>query len=531
MYRGQTVDFPCGRGGKNANANIYRIPITDLITARNIRFDGFAWRKAPGLALFGNEMAVAGGPSAMSGIDWRPDESTQRQVTAWDDGNVYKEVSGDLDAVTLETGLTFTNPVCFVPGGDIVSGDTKKLFLFSRGVAPIFLDADGVTMNPITAESIDWTVNKPSAAIYHDARIYAFDVVSAPHNLYISSILDHGDFASADSRVFEVQPGNGDRIVAAFSYLPQTLYIFKYPRGIFEIDTTDVTSFYLPSTMIRSDIGMSGPFGVCKVGPEVLFISSNGRIYSLNALRPDVDPREADITAKLNLTDFIKQNVDASKLNFARLIYDETRKELVYFYTSKDGTINDSSIVFDLNDDEVGLKAATDDRGEYFSAVWPRIGSDSFVEIITAGVNGFAYVMNSPARNIGGTLAYMGEFEYAPNDLGVKADALAGSQKRLDMIEITIVPTGDYFINCDIIIDGATVKTLQLSLGSAEAVFDDAEFDIDEFGGNVLLKHKVPIDTFGDHISVRFWNDGLNEDFNISNIRVFFRALGPNYES
>src|SRR5260221_257057 len=112
--------------------------------------------------------AITGAPIGFAGIDWRPNSATQRQVTVWNNGKVYKETGGDIDAVTLISGLTITNPVVLVEGGNIAAGDDRRLFLYSKGVPPQQLLADGVTMSGITAESPDWSVNKPGAAVYHD---------------------------------------------------------------------------------------------------------------------------------------------------------------------------------------------------------------------------------------------------------------------------------------------------------------------------------------------------------------------------
>lgn len=530
MYKGVSVIFPVGKGGLNTIENVYNIPIKDLVVANNIRYKDLSWRKSPGLQIY-DENAIPLDPTCLAGYDWRPDGATKRQVTVWNNGDVYKETGGDIDSVTLASGLTFVGPITLVQGGDIGSGDTKKLFLFSKNVAPIFLDSDGVTMDPITAESIDWSVQKPSFGIYHDARVYASGLTSAPHSLYVSTLLDHGDFAGPNARIFDVQPGCGDIIVAAFSYLPQNLIVFKYPCGIFSVDTTDVTGFFLPSTLIRDDIGMAGPNGVCKVGTDVCFISNNGKVYSLNSLRPDIDPRDADLTAQLNLDEYIIQNIDAGRLNNARLIYDESRKELLYIYTSKNSTVNDSILILDMNDIENGIKASNDNKGEYYNAVWSWLDSDGFRKILCAGVDGLVYKFNSPNRAIGTSGAYTGEFQYAFNDLSVADPKLAGVLKRFDMIQFTLIPTGAYLAKCDIYVDGVFVKTETFNLGEDLALFDDADFDDSTFGGLLSIKRQIPVDATGDQISFRVYNENANEDFNFSGITLFLKPLSKTYEN
>lgn len=534
-YNGITAEFPCGQGGFNSNQNNYIIPVNQLVRARNIRFDGYTWRKVGGLGYF-DVNAISGTPTAYGGTEYRVDDSTVRQVTAWSNGKIYKEVAGDIDSVEIETGLTLTHPVIFIEGGQIQPGEAKKLFVFTRGTEPQYIDGDGSALTSFTGLSLDWDPVFPGAAIYHDSRLLAFDHTSFPHNFYASSIGDQSEFRVVDTnntstgaRIFTVAPGKSDRIAAMYSLVPTVLYIFKYPRGIYKLDTTDWTNSYIPTDVVRDDVGMAGPLGVTKVGNDVWFIGSNGRIYSLAALEASQDPKDADISAKLQITEYIKENVDLSRLQWSRLIYNEYRRELWYTFTSKTGDTNDSVLVLDL-DDINNIRAATDDRGAFFNAVWPRIQSDGAVELLCAGEGGLVYRADRSNRAIGTNTAYTGEFWYPDTDLGYVSPALSSVQKRFDMVEFTVVPTGDYDLTVEIYVDGESYKTVTVNLGSGTSVFDESVFDTAVFGGQRTFKHRVTIGAVGTYISFRCYNSALNEDFNLANIKLFCRPLGNTYE-
>jgi len=528
-YKGNTRDFPAGNGGLNGNLNIFRVPITDLVKSRNIRFDDRAWTKVGGLQPF-DTTPIAGSPILLAGADWRPSPGVQRQITAWSNGEVYKEVGGDIDNVQLATGLNPTSQLNFVEGGDIGSGSERELYVFGRGVTPQRLVGDANTLSAITAESVDWAVNKPLGAVYHDAKIYAFGVSSAPHNLYASTLLDHGNFSGPDARVFEVQTGIGNEIRAAFSYLPETLFLFKFPVGIMSVNTTDTTSFFLPSNVIRRDIGVAGPGCVAKVQDNVFFISSNGRLYLLNALRPDVDPRNADITTQLNLTSFIQEFVNINRLDRARLVYDEFRNELLYCFSSRDSDVNDSILIFDFNDPQAIIKASTDDRGRFWEGVWPRVGVDGFVDILSGGEGGLVYENNALVRNINNE-AYTSEFAYAETDFSDINPDIGRVEKNYDFLEIEILPTGNFEMTFDISIDGENRISQGVSFEGADSSFDNAIFDSDEFSGRNTIKRRVEIGACGNKIGIGGFNSGLNQNFQIVNIRVYYRILGDVYES
>lgn len=538
-YRGRTADLPCGTGGLDGNQNVFQIPINHLTKARNIRFDGFCWRKAPGLSKF-DAGQISGAPTCYAGIDWRPSSGVQRQVTVWTDGKVYKETGGNIDAVTLKTGLSVgTYPITLIEGGAIAAGDDRRLFIYGKGIAPQQLLADGSSMSGITNESSDWSATKPGAAVYHDSRIFAFDVDSAPHNFYISSLNDHGNFTAGDARVYSVAPGIGDSIKAAWSWQPEVLFVFKYPRGIWAVDTSDYTGFYMPISLVRDDVGIAGPHAICKVDKDVFFISSNGRLYSLTMLTQGVDPENADLIKNAKLQQFIKDNVDATKIQHTRLIYDELRKELHYIFTSKNGSTNDSALVFDFNvAPKEEVKVAYEDRGEYFNAVWKRIGVDGFGELLAAGSDGYVRRLNSPNRSIDGTVPYMSELQYADTDFDWMPKtyptykSMGNLQKRFDMLEIVVLPTGNYDMSCEFIIDGRSVKTVDFNLGApSDSDFDSAAFDVGIFGGQTVYKHRIPIDAVGNQFSIRLFNSSANEDFAIVNLRVYFKEQGQNYET
>lgn len=525
-----SIELPCGRGGFNANRNVDQVPINDLIIAKNIRYDGFTWTKAPGLALF-DENAISGTPSCLAGYDWAASAGVRKQITVWDNGNVYKEASGDIDGVTLKSGLSFTQPVTLVKAGGLDITDTDKLYMFSKGVAPQVLEGDGATMSGITNEAADWSSAKPGHAVYHDTRLIAMDSDAYPHNIYISSLLDNGDFTASDARVYAIQPGIGDKCVAGISLVPTQLLIFKNPVGIVVLDTSDLIAFGASAAVLRDDIGAAGPHCVTKVDGTVFFISPNGRVYALNAMRPDISPEQGDVTANLNLIDFITRNVDASRLNHARLIYDEVRKEMWYIYTSKEGTLNDSAIVFDFSESGK-IKASTDEnRGEVFEAAWLKEDDDGFRELLVGGEGGVVYRANASERSIGASGSYRGELRYPDTDLSFVSNSLKGQIKRFDFLEVTSLPAGTANLKYDVFIDGRLAKSGTIALDSGGAKFNQVQFNNAIFGGNNLTSSKIELDLWGNRIGLRFYNVASGENFSLANVIIHGKLKGEYYET
>jgi hypothetical protein len=228
------------------------------------------------------------------------------------------------------------------------------------------------------------------------------------------------------------------------------------------------------------------------------------------------------------LTNFITQNVNMDRINHARLVYDELRKELWYIFTSKTGNVNDSALIFDFT--ESPIKSSYENRGEYFNAAWRQIGSDGFAQILFGGSDGNVR-FSSENRSIDAISGYLSELQYPDTDFKFADDKLSGIQKRFDMLEIDVLTAGSCDLGAEMIIDGQSVITKTAVITSGNAIFDSSTFDAAVFGGIRVLKYKVPIEAVGNQFSVRLFNSGINEDFAIANLRVYMKPLGDTYEA
>ncbi len=519
-YQGKQATLPAGQGGFNASSNNTSIPITDLIQARNIRFNGDCWEKAPGMQTF-DANGIAGDPDVIESFHYNAVQGLYRIVTAASDGSIYKEVGGDLDSVTLISGLTFVDSVSLVEAGEESFSTDKKLLMFSRNVAPHVLAADGATMTPLTDIPVDWTVGAfPLGAVYHDSRVVAF----MQHQLYFSNLAAHDDFLTDDPPIISVAPGFSSEIICAFSYLPEQLYVWKYPFGIYRVDTTDITGLIVPVNTIKTDIGGAGPGAICRVKNDVWFVSSTGHIHSLTAVENSEDTTDSDITALLNLENWVRDNVDLSRLSSCKMLYHEERQEVWISYTSKTSinTINDLALVIDCSRPDQ-LRTAVEDRGEFFNTLFQYHDTDNSFKVFSGGLNGEVYECNTVARSINGVTPYAAVFEYPETDFSYTDPDAAHRFKRFDWLEVRAVPTGNYTLSFEIFIDGHLTQTVAVNLGQSGSALDSFILDTDRlFGGNTV-KHKVKLYGRGRTISLRGTNTGNNENFIVTEIVIHYK--------
>lgn len=536
MQRTQTVlaNLPCGSGGLNSNFNSFRVPITDLVRASNIRFDNLALNKSPGISQLGS--ALSGAPSCRGGTAFFASNGVERSVTAWSDGHLYKEVSDVFDSVDLGSFGTITDPVSFVAFTNLAESGSpvsNRLAAFSRNCVPKYLNGDGSSLTSFTNVSADWSGNGPAGGFYHDYRLVAFAPDNYPHNIYFSALTDVTDFTGAGSKVMSVFPGEGDKIVAGASYLDTAAVLFKYPVGIYLVDTTDLTAPVNPVYRISNKIGGAGPLALTKVNDDIWFVTDQGRVYSLTQLRGDIDPRTADITRMLNLTEFIKRNVDLTRVKYSVLHFDNLRQEIWYCYTSKGGTsINDSALIFKLGEANSPIMVSVDSRGEFYNALWSRRSGDSSEqELLCAGRDGIVAEANNPNRNVLGE-AFNASFSHPDTDFSYIDGSLAFKEKCFKFLKIQIIPTAETAeISIDIIVDGVYRRTETITLGSSIAsTYGSGVYGTATYAGTSYVPHCIPLDVTGTRLQLIWYNNTVDEHFIIADAVVEMTVLGDTYE-
>lgn len=543
-YRGTTVQYPLGNGGFNGIRNRDLIPLGHLAKARNVRFETSSIVKAGGLALYDSN-AIAATPNCLAGHDWHPTAALQRQVTAWANGDVYKEVSGDQDSVTWATGLTLDKPIVFVEGGqETATAGNRKLYMYMEGIPPreALADAGASGLAEIAntkwpgGAGGDWSADGPAGAIWHDYRIFAFGHPTYPHTIYTSNLDDHADFTAGEPSppIFQVSPGSAERISALasdFQTGSRDLYVFKYPKGIFRINTTSIVSAYISTDTVTTDIGCPGPNAVAQVENDVWFIGQDGHIYSLASVISEQNVARADITELLNLEDWLNEFVGRTeaKLKFARILYDPKRKEVHVTYRGIGDSLGSVSLIVNVSQQN-NPRIVVEDRGTYFEAQWLSRQSTGEDKLYTGGSGGVFYKANDGTITIGASTTYTSEFEIPGTDFSWVSPGLRDRVKRFDWFSVSVVDSGSGQLQFDFYIDGVLYSSDTADLTASGDALDTGVLDAFQLGGGLQMRtYKVKIGGFG----VRFGaviksND--SEKFEIAGADIGFKPLGQKGE-
>ncbi|KKL74242.1 hypothetical protein LCGC14_2066870, partial [marine sediment metagenome] len=252
-YVGSTLEVPLGIDGM---FGIKRIPITGLLQARNITLENNLIEKLGG-ATRQNAVALSGGVAAE--LDWWPDSVTQRFIVVTDDGGVFRDTGPWTFPTTVLAAGTLTiagQSPHLVEGGNEAPGSNKKLFLFTGNDAVRVGSGDFVAMTTIANPPADWAgARQPRTGAVHQARLWGF----LEHTAYFSTPDDHEDFTGVGSGSIPIEPGVGQFISGA---LPTRLMLIvgKFPRGLFIVNTSDITIANWRYDPQSRAIGPAGPY-------------------------------------------------------------------------------------------------------------------------------------------------------------------------------------------------------------------------------------------------------------------------------
>ena len=539
MKNPQTIvaNLPCGAGGGNSNLNTYRVPISELVKFTNIRYDNQAIAKAPGAVPLGT--AIAGAPTCLGAASFFPNAAGEATLSAWDDGHIYKEASNQFGSVDLGSFGATTVPVVMVPFSMLAeSGSTvaNRMAFFAQGTTPTTVVGTGSSFTAFTTASSDWSgANAPSGGCLPDFRLAAFGVNDYPHNVYFSTLTDLTVFSGAGSKVMSVYPGEGQKIVAARSYRETLLAVFKYPRGIYLIDTEDLTLPVNPAYRLTNEVGGAGPNALTDVNGDIWFISDQGHIHSLTQVQENIDPKQSNISHTLNLTEFIRRNVDLSRLKWSRLHFDKLRQEVIYSFTSKVSvSTNDTSIIIKLPTQTQPASWSIDRRGYICNATWGRIGADGDHEVLCAGEGGKVLTFNdiTSAYEADG-VAYQSVFAHPVTDFSYMDPRFAGIEKHFKFLYLQFLPTfteSTFYV--DIYVDNEFKRTESCSLlDSSSNVYDTATYDSSTYAAeNELFYRTLPLDVMGRKIQFVCYNNTAGEAFVVTDMTVTFELADADYE-
>lgn len=510
-YKGLVAPLNVGFGGFTGTRNPSIIQPGKLTRAMNITFEGGLLQKEGGAALYDPD-AITNTPLIVGGFDWWPDDSTQRMIVITDDGDILKDDGTGAFGTTLASGLTITEdtvPV-FVEGGIEVAGQERRLFIFLGTDQPQVFTADESTTTTIGAEPVDWDPDWPTFGFLHAdagqgaARLWAGGNPNDPHRLYASLISDHDNLTASGTVTVSIYPGEGQKLVGGVSWRGVAI-LFKYPRGIYILDTTEFDSPLVQR--LSSTVGAAGPGAICPVENDIFFMTHTGAIHALSAVQSFGDAETSNLSQADDLDEWIRRNVDLSALHRTRSIWYPAKREAHFCVQSIGGSSLDRRIILDLS--QVGnLRFRLADR-DSIGGIWLRRDDNGVERPVYGDTGGLVYLMDQESRTKGDSF-YRASFNSSPDDLSlIMGDPrVAVQNKNAEFLEVVAVPDQGTTLSVQIWWDGVYHETVQFDLvSSGSALPLTLPFLL---GSGGLIRQKKRITGGGRDISLRVEHDDTN---------------------
>jgi len=512
-YTGYIIPLPLGQGGLVGTKDQQQIAPDKLIIARNLSYEGGALRKEGGAAKY-NSTVITGAPSVLGGWDWWPSDGVQRAVVALSDGTLKKDAGTGAFATTLKSGLTMSSVVpVFVEAGKEAAANNRKLFIFTGKNAVQTLSGDGATTIDITTPAADWSgSNQPSFGLNHEQRLWGGGNLNDPHRIYYSTTADHENMTGAGSGSISVYPGEGERLVGALSF-KGLIVLWKFPRGIYIVDTTDPTISNWKVRRLSRSVGGVSPLGAAEVDNDVIFVDGALNFHLLSAVQEFGDAAASNLSKKLDIYSFIQDNFNQAQAAFARSVYYAAKRELHFAVAGLGSTVNNTRFVLDFNQSEGLLRFRYSDR-DTCESLWIRKDTNN-VERLTSGDNaGFVWNMDKTAKDKDGN-GYSGAWQTAYVSGDWIDPILATVRKIGQFLEIVVAPTGNWNLDVDIFWDGSLVQTVTYNMGVSGSALGSFVLGTDKLAGDQILSRKRRIVGSGRRLSIAGRNSGAGEDFSV----------------
>lgn len=371
-------------------------------------------------------------------------------------------------------------------------------------------------------------LNASNAVVYTSQSEGFLVNTSLTSNTVSSSIYGHEDFRGPDANnpqrdasIFPVFPGEGDGIYGLQVYKGR-LFIFKKPFGVYYIDDNGSTSMSQWSIKKLTDsFGIASPHAAILPLDDLVAGNVSNSITSIQATQAFGDVKSGDLLAINQLEYYYKSVFDPSGIPFMQAIYYAEKKMAMFTGRTAASTTQNLILTMDVARTNARFFIENKDQPTCLflkkdSSLIPRpwYGAD----------NGHVYQMESPNYSVGG-LPYTGEFQTPYIDFSYLDGKLSAKNKIFDFLEVQYQAVGNYPFYVDVYVDNKFTETVTYNQ-FAGAALDSFVLDRDRLAVPYTQNLRMPLHGTGKRISLRIYNNNLNQYFQVEKLIVSFRISG-----
>lgn len=517
-YKGTTVKVNCAEGGFTGAKNTADISPTMMVEpTRNITFEKMGRRKRGGTAhLYAD--AYTGTPGIIGLSKVKFEDTTTFLLAATDDGDVYKN-----DSDKIATGLGTTLPYCFEMGGD-------KVFFCDGINIPRVWPGSGNAV-AIAGPATDFTNLPVFQIVLRRVGLAQRLVCLNKRGIYLSkTYTEAADLESfvTGAEFIPIDGGTDGQGPQGMIEIGNQLMIFGKQKA-FRLDDSDLEPANWGLVAAQWNGGVANWRLLVKTPNDVFCMMDDGDIYSIQAVEAYGDYKLASLVRGCWVYDWIRDNVDLSKISLFHGIYDPVIRAVRYFVVRQGSSIPDIALCYYV--DRLPTEAWMIEDNQFYPSGHTCLSSYAYVsangsyDVLTGDGSGFIWEFNQENRNDNSN-GYYGGFKTPPDAFG---DSRVS--KLFNMFHIVTDAMGGYDLQFRVWIDEIMLTDLHhVDLSGSFSLLNDFMLDDDYLGENELVEKSFRIGRIGKRIQFELYNDGADEDFFITSVMTDAKIMGKQSE-
>ena len=517
-YRGEIITLPVGLQGFNGSRNPSILGPGHLSYVEGVDIDSGVIIKDGGSEKL-NSSALGAPSKVLAGINWTPVPGTDNDVVVLGNGDVLKDGGNGAFGTTLVNVNTPTvyPPFFMVAGGESVGSD-RKLLLFSEAHQVKAVDGTGNSMSDISTPPSDWSSDFPIFGVQHANRVWAGGNPSDPHRIYYSTTTDHEDFQGSGSGSLSIYPGEGHQLVAGISFRG-LLILFKYPRGVYVVDTRSSTVSEWQVQKLTVATGAVNAHCVFQISNDVLYLDNGGNFHLLSGTNDFGDIRTSSISVLSDLGPFMRSNVSLTEIRGSMGVWYPSRSK-AWFAVPRIGSVdNDLRIVIDFDEiQQLGPRFLLH-RRDVIKSIWMRPEADGVERPAIGDDSGFVWLMDQEERNKDDS-AYDMELETSLNDFSFANPDFAPRAKNGQYLEVVADVINQTSITVTPSWDGVEEDPFVMTLGTTSAALGSFTLDTDMLSESGISVARNKLFGQGRRLKLKILNNSKDEEVRISEVRA-----------
>lgn len=504
-YSGNQFRIPLIDTGFRDDRNQELLPPTALVyPSKNVNYheNGLSKRGGSSIQIAGN------GSSGQGNFQFRR-ASASTYVFAVN-GSVYQTSYAN----TLKSGLSSSNPICFIQTSD-------KLFFADGQSNPQYWDGSSPSSSNVTAAT-SWTGNMPFQFVNHTrAGSGAGDRLWAvtPDSVWASKVNAPTDFS--DTYVVQIPIDSIGGLVGAYD-LGGQLFAFSRTQT-FLIQDTDSNTANWGYINALWEGGVASWRLIAKAYNNLYLMAEDGTLYDLHGVLTTGAYNASPISRPAFVDKFIRENVTLSNVQNFHVAYDRKLRALKWFM-QEGGSGNNTALCYfiDKKPESAWILHDNEDYASGYDAAAScevRVSSGNW-QIWTIDTSGNTWGLEQPSDNDNGN-PFRVRIKTKPEDLDMPRNnkhymalALRGRSSGAVNFDVNIWNEGSRQI------DGA------FSLQSSGAKWDSAKWDVDTFASDTVTAAPMTLGMYGRDLQIQLINFSIGQDFFLSELIFLAKMLG-----